>query len=173
MEVVEAIKTRRSIRSFLSSAISDREVESLIESATWAPSAGNLQPWEFVVVRDQGLKERLAEEALHQWWIAEAPVVVVACADERRSSRVYGTRGKVLYCICDVSAAVENFLLAAHAKGLGSCWVGAFHDEGVARLLELPSGVRPIAILPVGRPAERPQPPSRRPVSELIHFERF
>ncbi len=173
MELSEAIRTRRSVRSFLSSPISDSEVEYLIELATWAPSAGNLQPWEFVVVRDERVKERLAEEALHQWWIAEAPVVVVACADERRSARVYGARGRLLYCICDVSAAVENLLLAAHARGLGSCWVGAFHDDGVSRLLSLPSGVRPIAILPLGRPAERPSPPPRRSLEEVVHFDRY
>ncbi|MEM4700374.1 MAG: nitroreductase family protein [Candidatus Nezhaarchaeales archaeon] len=173
MDVVEAIKTRRSVRSYLASTISDHELEGLLELATWAPSAGNLQPWEFVVVRDEGVKEKLAAEALHQWWIAEAPVVVVACANERRSSSVYGARGRSLYCICDVSAAVENLLLAAHARGLGSCWVGAFNDEGVARLLGLPSGVRPIAILPIGKPAERPSPPPRRPLREVLHFDRF
>ncbi|MCX8204362.1 MAG: nitroreductase family protein [Candidatus Nezhaarchaeota archaeon] len=173
MDVVEAIKTRRSIRSYFTSMISDSELEALLELASWAPSAGNLQPWEFVIVRDEKIKERLAAEALHQWWITEAPVVVVACANERRSSSIYGVRGRSLYCICDVSAAVENLLLAAHASGLGSCWVGAFHDEGVARLLKLPSGVRPIAILPIGRPAEHPAPPPRRPLSEVLHFDQF
>jgi len=173
MELIEAIRTRRSVRSYLSSAVSDSELEELLELATWAPSAGNLQPWEFVVVREERVKERLAEEALHQWWIAEAPVVVVACANERRSSSIYGARGRTLYCLCDGSAAVEILLLAVHSRGLGSCWVGAFHDEGVSRLLGLPGGVRPVAILPIGRPAEKPSPPPRRPLREVVHFERF
>lgn len=173
MELEEAIRTRRSIRSYISSPINDHELFELLELATLAPSAGNLQPWEFVVVKDDEIKRELAAEALHQWWITEAPVVVVACANERRSSSVYGTRGKSLYCICDVSAAVENLLLALHARGLGSCWVGAFRDEGVARTLSLPDWVRPIAILPIGKPAERPRPPPRRPLREVVHFDQF
>lgn len=173
MELEEAIRTRRSIRSYARLPVSDHELFELLELATWAPSAGNLQPWEFVVVKDDEIKRRLAAEALHQWWIAEAPMVVVACANEKRSSSVYGARGRSLYCICDVSAAVENLLLALHARGLGSCWVGAFHDEGVAHVLNLPTWVRPIAILPIGKPAERPRPPPRRPLREVVHLDQF
>jgi len=173
MDVIEAIKTRRSVRRFKRQPVPDDLINMIIESGIWAPSAGNLQPWEFVIVKDEDLKLRLAKAALHQMWIAEAPVVIVACANERRSQLGYGERGRRLYCICDVSAAVQNMLLTAHALGLASCWVGAFHDDEVAELLELPPGVRPIAILPIGYPAESPPPPPRRGAKEVIHLNRY
>jgi len=173
MDVFEAIRTRRSVRRFRGDPVPDEALRLILEAATWAPSAGNLQPWELIVVRDEEVKLKLARAALHQMWIAEAPIVIVACANERRSQLGYGERGRRLYCICDVSAAIQNMLLAAHALGLGSCWVGAFHDDEVSEILGLPPGVRPIAILPIGYPAESPSPPPRRSLREVVHVDRY
>jgi len=173
LEVLEAIKTRWSIRRFTGDGVTWEEELTLIDAARWAPSAGNLQPWEFVVVRRQDLKERLARAALNQRFIAEAPMVVVVCADPMRSAMVYGPRGANLYCIQDTAAATQNMLLAAHSMGLGTCWVGAFDERAVRRVLDIPPDIRPVAIVPVGRPAERPKPPRRREVGEIIHHDGY
>ena len=173
MDVFEAIKGRRSIRAYRDMDVSQEIVEKLIEAARWAPSAGNIQPWEFIIVRNPETKRRLAEAALRQSFIEEAPVVIVVCADEERSARGYGTRGRTLYCIQDTAAAIQNIHLAAYALGLGTCWVGAFIEDEARKILNIPEGVRPVAIIPVGYPAESPSPRSRRPLKEIIHYERF
>ncbi len=173
LDLFEAIRIRRSTRAFSDEEVPETEVEKLLDAARLAPSAGNIQPWEFVVVREAETKRRLAEAALDQYFIAEAPVVIVVCADEDRSARGYGSRGVNLYCIQDTAAAIENILLAACALGLGACWVGAFRELEVRRILNVPLGVRPVAIIPVGRPAERPRVRHERPLREMIHREAF
>jgi len=164
---------RRSVRAYTSEEVSEEEVEKLIEAARWAPSAGNIQPWEFVIVTNAETKRRLAEAALHQTFIEEAPVVIVVCADLERSSWGYGSRGVNLYCLQDTAAAIENILLAATALGLSTCWVGAFHEDEVAKVINTPRGVRPIAIVPVGRAAEKPRVPRKRSLVEIVHYETF
>jgi nitroreductase len=121
LDVVDAIKGRRSVRSFDSSRdISDEVIGQLIDSARWAPSAGNIQPWEFIIVRTLEAKRKLAEAAFGQSFLTEAPVVIVVCADENRSSSRYGKRGRELYCLQDTAAAAQNVHLAAHSMGLGT-----------------------------------------------------
>jgi nitroreductase len=173
VNVLEAIKGRRSIRAFKSTDVAPETLEKLIAAARRAPSAGNIQPWEFVIIRKQEIKRRLVEAALDQTFIEEAPVVIVACANENRSSEGYGVRGKTLYCIQDTAAAIQNILLAAHSLGLGTCWVGAFQEEEAREILRIPNGVRPVAIIPLGFPAESPYPPDRRPVGQIVHYETF
>lgn len=173
MDVLDAIKGRRSVRAFKSQDVSQELVEKLIDAARWAPSAGNIQPWEFIIVRRPEIKSGLAEAALCQTFIEEAPVVIVVCADENRSSQGYGVRGKTLYCIQDTAAAVQNINLAAYSLGLGTCWVGAFREEEARKILRVPAGMRPVAIIPVGYPAESPPPRSRRPINTIIHYETF
>jgi nitroreductase len=173
MDVLEAIKGRRSIRAFKSQNVSQELVEKLIDAAIWAPSAGNIQPWELIIVRRLEIKRELAEAALHQTFIEEAPVVIVVCADENRSWRGYGVRGKTLYCIQDTAAAIQNIHLAAYSLGLGTCWIGAFSEEEAQKILSVPRGVRPVAMIPVGYPAEAPPPRSKRPLDNVIHYEKF
>ena len=174
MDVFEAIKGRRSIRAFTKEPISDKEIKKLIDAARWAPSAGNIQPWEFVIVRDSKVKHGLAAAAaLDQTFIEEAPVVIVVCADQLQSGRGYGSRGSNLYCLQDTAAATQNMLLAAHAMGLGACWVGAFKEEEARKVLNISNGVRPVAIVPVGHPAEKPMARSKRQKSEIVHRETF
>ncbi len=173
MDILEAIKSRRSIRAFKSQNVPAEVVENLIDAARWAPSAGNIQPWDFIIVRKPEIKKRLAEAALGQTFIQDAPVVIVVCANEDRSSQGYGARGKTLYCIQDTGAAIENILLVAYSFGLGTCWVGAFREEEARVILKVPCGMRPVAIVPVGYPAEEPSPRSRRPMNQIVHFETF
>jgi len=173
MELFDTIKKRRSVRAFTDEGVSDEEVQRLIDAARWAPSAGNIQPWEFVVVRSPEVKRMLAAAALNQTFIEEAPVVIVVCADQTRSGRGYGSRGVNLYCIQDTAAATQNLLLAATAMGLGACWVGAFYEEQASKAVKAPRGVRPVAIVPIGHPAEKPSSRPRRPISEIVHHETF
>jgi nitroreductase len=173
LDVFEAIKSRRSVRAFSEERVSDKDLWKLLNAARMAPSAGNIQPWSFVVVRTSQIKRRLAEAALNQHFIEEAPVVVVACADEERSKQGYGSRGEHLYCIQDTAAAVQNILLAAVALGLGACWVGAFHENEVRDALNIPAGLRPVAIVPVGWPNEQPQPRFKRSLEDIIVYEAF
>ncbi len=173
MDVMVAIKSRRSIRSFEDRDVPDGALETLIEAASCAPSAGNIQPWIFVIVKEPETRHWLAQAALRQTFIQKAPIVLVVCADEVRSSVRYGDRGRSLYCIQDTSAAVENIILSAHSLGLGACWVGAFREEEVRQILRIPEGVRPVAIVPVGYPAESPRPRRKRPFQEILRYESF
>jgi nitroreductase len=174
MDVLEAIKGRRSVRAFRSEKnVSEETVQELIDAACWAPSAGNIQPWEFIVVRKPEIKRRLAEAAFDQSFIDEAPVVIVVCADENRSSEGYGQRGRALYCIQDTSAAIQNIHLAAYSLGLGTCWVGAFKEDEVREILKIPRGIRPVALIPVGYPLKFPSPRAKRAVGEIVHYEVF
>jgi len=173
LDVFEAIKKRRSIRAFTPEDVSKEEIEKLLDAARYAPSAGNIQPWEFIVIRDFKIKRKLSIAALDQKFIEEAPVVIVVCANEMRSSRRYGNRGATLYCLQDTAAAIQNMLLTACALDLGTCWVGAFHEEDVRETLDVPKGVRPIAIISVGHPAEKPEIRFKRALSEIVHYENY
>jgi len=173
MDVLEAIKGRRSIRAFKNEDVSQEIIEKLIDAAIYAPSAGNIQPWEFIIVRKLNIKKNLVEAASGQSFIEEAPVVIVVCANENRSSQGYGARGKTLYCVQDTAAAMQNILLFAYSLGLGTCWIGAFREEEVKEILKIPFGIRPVAIIPVGYPAEFPSPRSRRPINLIVHYETF
>ena len=173
MDVFEAIKKRRSVRAYTDEKVSEEDAERLIDAARWAPSAGNIQPWEFVVVKDAETKRKLSDAALNQTFIKKAQIVIVVCADLNRSSSGYGSRGAHLYGIQDTAAATENILLAAQELGLATCWVGAFHEDEVAKAVKAPRNMRPVAMVTVGHPAEEPTVPHKRSVNEIVHYEAF
>jgi nitroreductase len=166
----QAMEARRSVRAFdRQRDVPSDEVTRLLHAATRAPSAGNCQPWRFFVVRDRETKNALARAALNQWFLSEAPVVVVVCADPERSARRYGDRGRYLYSLQDTAAATENLLLAAVASGLGACWVGAFDEAAAAEVLDLSSHLRPVAIVPVGYRIEQSEHPTDRlPLDSVV-----
>jgi nitroreductase len=165
------IEERHSVRDFDARRdVSPEMVQRILRTAVRAPSAGNCQPWHFVVVRSERTKDLLAEAAYDQWFIAEAPVVVVVCADPARSAWRYGSRGVQLYCLQDTAAATEHILLAVTALGLGACWVGAFDERAVSQALGLPSDLRPVAIVPIGYPVARPDRALRRSLKEIVTF---
>ncbi len=170
MECMEAIKERRSIRRFRDKTIGKEMLESLLNAAQMAPSAGNLQARDFIIITCENTKQKLIKASLNQSFIAKAPVVIVAVANIERSSLKYGSRG-TLYAIQDASAGVMNLLLAAHSIGLSTCWIGAFDERAVSELLKLPPGAMPIAIIPVGYPDEKPQMPVRMGLDKVIHME--
>jgi nitroreductase len=167
MEFAEVVKKRRSVRHFNTKlAVSDADIRDLLSVATTAPTAGNIQPWRFVVVRSLEARERLAA-AMGQKWATAAPVIIAVCVDPRPCAARYGDRGEKLYAIQDTAAAVENILLATVDKGLASCWIGAFDTTSVAAALGVVAPITPIAILPVGYSAESAGKPARRPIDEV------
>lgn len=169
MPTLEIMKNRRSIREFQAKVIPGEIIDRLIEALIWAPSAGNLQSRKFYFVFNEKVKKDLARAALDQDFIAQAPLVVVGCTDDKITWR-YGERGKKLYSICDVACSIQNLILLAHEFDLGTVWVGAFDENEVSKILNLPNNLRPIVIAPVGYPAEKPKPPKRVSRSEAIEF---
>lgn len=173
MQLFEAIERRHSIRAYRAAPVERSKIEAVVAAARLAPSAGDLQAYLILIVENPETKARLAEAALGQTFIAEAPIVFVFLADTRRSERKYGERGATLFCIQDATIAAAYVQLAAAAQDLGACWVGAFDEARVATLLATPAHLRPIALMPIGYPAESPVRPARRPLSELIRHERL
>lgn len=167
--VMENIMTRRSIRKYRKINVSDDDIFKLLDAARHAPSAGNRQSWEFIIVRDAAMKKQLAEAAKGSEWLADAPVILVACVNNSIAGINAGERGMRLYGIQNVAAAIENFMLAANAMGLGTCWVGAFSEPKVAIPLRCPEYVRPCALIPLGWPDEAPPAPPRHEASEFVH----
>ncbi|MGD6810310.1 MAG: nitroreductase family protein [Candidatus Bathyarchaeia archaeon] len=173
MEVFEAIKNRRSIRQFTNQTVSEETVEKLIEAARLAPTAGNAQAYQLVIVQQEAQKQRLTYAAFGQKQIHTASVVFVICVDLKKAKDSYGDRGLSLYCIQDTAAVTENILLAACSLGLGTCWIGAFKEEDVKKVVNAPEDMRPVAMIPVGYPAEAPPERPRRLPAEFVHKETF
>lgn len=164
--MLDLIKKRRSIRRYTGEPVSDADVKAMLEAAMAAPSANNVQPWEFVVVRDRTLRQQLAET--HPWaaMCAQAPVVFVMCGHERQSN----------HWVEDVSAATENLLLAAAGLDLGAVWVMVYpqprYEEHVRNVLGIPRGLRVLCLVPVGHPAES-KPPHTKYDESKIHYDRY
>ena len=173
MDVYEAIKTRRSIRKYLDKPLVWDDVYKIVDSGRLAPSAGNLQNWKFIVVLDQGKREQIAEACLQQQWMIKAPVHIVICSDPDKAEKYYGARGERLYSVQNGAAAAENMILTAQSFGLGTCWVGAFDEEMVKRVLSIPSEVRPQIILTLGYPDEKPVKPIRHPVTSILYVDKW
>ena len=168
MDVVECIEGRTSIRVFRPDPVDDETVNESLRLANLAPSAGNLQARDFFVVRDQKTKKALKEAALNQDFVRTAPVDIVCCANHERIKH-YGERGRSLYCLQDVAAAIQNMMLYLHSKGLGSVWVGAFDEAKARAALNLPPHLRPVAILSIGYPAEKGIHRKRLPLEQIVH----
>ncbi|HSK46405.1 MAG TPA: nitroreductase family protein [Coriobacteriia bacterium] len=167
MEFAEVIAKRRSVRHFdVKRDVSTKDINALLETGISAPSAGNIQPWRFTVVRSDEAKQKLSS-ALSQRWATKAPVIIVVSLDPRPCAARYGDRGEALYGIQDTAAAVENILLAAFDRGLASCWIGAFDEVAVRDSLGIAAPITPLAILPIGYSAESAGRPARRPLAEV------
>jgi len=169
MDYFQLIDQRRSIRAFEAKPVEAEVLQRILEAANRAPSAGNLQAYEIYLVTSSALRLELARAALDQQFIAQAPAVMVFCAHPARSQPRYRQRGLRLYCIQDATIACAFAMLAASALGLGSVWVGAFDDDRVRRILGAPPDQIPVAILPIGYPAEQPGPAPRRSLDDLVH----
>jgi nitroreductase len=164
MDALEAIRQRRSVRSFRREPVGREVLEQLVDCGRLAPTAMATEPWEFVVVTDEEMRKRIADTTDYGRFIADAPAcVAVFCKDTK-------------YCLEDGCAATENILVAAAALGLGSCWVAGdkkgYADE-IRQMLSVPKGYRLVSLLPVGYPAEAGGAVEKRPLEEVLHWEQF
>ena len=172
MDIDEIITSRTSIRTFKPDPIDDETIDVALRLANQAPSAGNLQARDFVVIKSSRTRKMLAEAAFKQDFIRTAPVVIVCCANLDRI-KPYGDRGRTLYCLQDVAAGVENMMLYLHSRGLGTVWVGAFDEAKVSEALSLPESARPVAMVPIGYPAGKGVRRTRLPPEQYIHSEKW
>ncbi len=168
--VIEAIKLRKSVRSWEDRPIEEEKLAAVLEAARLAPSASNRQEWRFVVVREAATRKKLASAANNQAFVGEAPVVLACCAesDNHRMSC-----GQLCYPI-DLAIAIDHIALAAVELGLGTCWIGAFQEDKVKALLGIPDEVRVVELLPLGYPADpSPKEKKRKPLDDLVHWDRW
>ncbi len=173
MDLLDAIKTRRSVRKFSDKPIDEAVLERVLDAARLAPSGNNVQPWHFVVVRDAGRRTKLAELCNNQTFIGRAPVVIAACGKSYPSK--FHWIGEHM-AIVDVTIAVDHLALAARAEGLGTCWIGAFTHDPVHAFLELPDTYRVMWIMPIGYPLDDDafaETDRRRPLGEMVSHETF
>lgn len=174
MEFNEVVRKRKMIRQYeLERSVPDYIVSKLIENAHTAPSAGHTQVQEFIIVKDASVKSKLGDAALGQTQIYDAAVLIVVCSNTSRSVDRYGKRGKEFYSIIDGAFASMLMLLTAVSEGIGACFVGAFEDDKVSKLLQLPEYVKPIGIITLGYPAERPEKFERIEISKLVYHDRY
>jgi nitroreductase len=176
MDVLEAIKTRRSVRAYSSREIPAKKLDRLRQAIRYAPSACNLQPWRFVFVKSASLRRQVAQAALDQMWMAQAPIIVAACGIPRVAYKTMGGYGNSAEI--DVTIALDHLTLAAVAEGLGTCWVGAFDEKKIKSLLDVPRHAKVVALVPVGYPAS-PDANSpikdgdRRKAAEVFRVDRY
>jgi len=170
LNLLDVIKTRRSIRRYKSINISDDVIHQLIDAAHYAPSADNIQPWEFIIVKDKRAKEQLAKT--HAWsdFVKDAPVCIVVLGNEEASPS---------YFLIDATCATENLLLAAHTLNLGACWVAVYDsynpsfESYMRTVLNVPQHLRIIAMVPIGYPNEKLAPRNLREISKIVHIDKY
>lgn len=170
MDVYEAIRLRKSVRSYQDKPIEDDKLNRVLEAMRLAPSASNRQEWRFVVVQDKETKKRLAVAANNQAFLADAAAVLVCCADSSDHMMPCGIKSFSV----DVSIAIDHLTLAAVAEGLGTCWIGAFDPEKVKEILGIPKEVVIVELMPLGYPTDASQKEkSRKPLSEIVRREKW
>ena len=167
-EFFDFLTTRCSVREYGKEPVTPEEVEYILDCASTAPSAGNLEAWDVVLVIDEGEKEILSHAAYDQPHIENAAVLFAVCANYVRSMSRYGERG-ILYAVQDATIACTYMMLAAHSIRLQSCWVGAFDEDEVRQVLKLPQHVRPVAILCVGKGVPTGHYTERMSIAEHVH----
>jgi nitroreductase len=168
VSLLEAFRSRRSVRVFEKRRIEPEVMTQLLEAVQSSPTAGNLQAYQVYLVETPDRIKSLANAALGQACVSGAPAVLVFCTDAGRSAVKYGDRGTSLYCLQDTTIAATFAHLAAFALGLGSVMVGAFNEREVARIIGAPPSHRPILLLPLGYPDENPEATDRRPIDEFV-----
>jgi len=197
LKLLDVIKDRRSVKEYFSKEISKEVLLRILEAGRWAPSAHNAQPWRFIVIKDSALKHKIAVDMTRRWnedlskngipkeqreslikasvdQFGNAPIIIVAClAMEGMDEYPDDQRKKIenVMAVQSVAAAIENVLLAAHGEGLGSCWFCAplFCPDIVRKTLKIPTHIAPQALITLGYPANKPNPPPRKPLEDIIH----
>jgi nitroreductase len=169
MDFFDLIDSRHSMRGFLDTPIEDDQLQQILQAANRAPSAGNLQAYEIYVVRKGDQRDAVAAAADEQAFVAEAPLILIFCANPARSAAWYKKRGVELYSGQDATIACAFAMLAATALGLSTVWVGAFRDAEVRAAVGIPDVLRPVALLPIGHAGRKPPMTARRSLADLVH----
>lgn len=162
MDVFEAIRLRRSIRRYRDIEIPHANIERLLEAARLAPSGSNLQNWKFIVVKDKNIRKKLAQACNNQSFVGEASLVIAGVVDPSKK-----------WHQVDLAIAFEHIVLEAQELGLGTCWIGAFQEEKVKDILEVPEDKKVVALLTIGVPSEAPPPRPRKPLSEIVCYNEY
>ena len=172
MEFKKLIKKRHCVRKFDSNKeITDAQLNQILEAARLAPSEGNTQPWFFIVIKNQKLKEKITETNIfRQKFIKDASIVIIICIDLKIAENSYGKRSLNLFSIQSTAAAAEHIFLAATNLGLGACWIGAFDEDKVKKVLDLENKYRPVVIMPIGYSAESTPSTERKSLLEISKF---
>jgi len=184
MDFFEVVETRRSIRRFMDKPVEEDKLQAILEAVRQAPSWANLQCWRFIVVKDPAVKEKISEISYVESFfapkgykanpskkgLAEAPVIIVACADPSQSGTIWGQS----YYMTDMGIAAQNLMLAARALGLGTVFVGVFDEEKIHSMLAIPPNIRVVGLFPVGYPLEeKASGPARKPLNEIAFYEKW
>jgi nitroreductase len=173
MEFDDIVRKRKMIRKYLPKKIPDRIISKLIKNASRAPSAGHTQVQEFIIVKDPATKKKMRQVSVNQKVIEDAPVLIVVCSNTSRSVDRYGQRGRDFYSIIDGAFASMLILLTAVNEEIGAGFVGAFEDDKIAEILDLPEYVKPVGIIALGYPDESPAKLERIERNQLVHYERW
>jgi nitroreductase len=169
MDLYEAIKLRYSVRSYLNKPVEQDKLDRVLEAARLAPSGSNRQPWKCVVVRDAETRKKLVRACSDQTFVGQAPAVIAAVGLTPDRMMSCGVPGDPV----DVAIALEHVALAATAEGLGTCWIGAFHQDQVRALLGVPANAKVIEVMTLGYPADQPRPKTRKPMKALVCYDRW
>lgn len=169
MELESVIKERQSVRAYEDRPIPEEKLQKVLESARLAPSANNRQPWKFVVVKEDKRRQEVAQAANYQTFVGEAPVVIAAVATNTEHVMSCGVPSHLV----DLAIAVDHMTLAAVNEGLGTCWIGAFSQEKVKKILKIPERCRVVALLPLGYPKEKKGAKIRKSLQEIVCYETF
>ncbi len=171
MDFYDVIRKRLSVRSYKPDPVPEDVLNRILEAGRLAPSAKNFQPWKFIVVKDPAVRQALVPACKGQGSVGQAPVVICGCAIEEQAWK--GMGGYWSAEAVDTTLALEHMILAAAAEGLGTCWIGAFLEAEVKKVLAIPEGVKPIALTPLGSPAVEAKPRPRKPISEIVCVDRW
>jgi nitroreductase len=179
--IIPAITNRRSIRKFAPKPVEAEKIHAVLEAARWAPSGNNMQPARFIVVRDRDIRYALTQADHSQAWMMAAPVFIVAVADLLARVAPESTykvdelspQWEVKRVIRDTATATGYLLLEVENQGLGACWTGFFSQEDVRPILGLPEDKFVVAIIPIGYPAESPNPRMRKSLDEIVRYEKW
>ena len=173
MDVFDCIRTRRSIRKYKDKPVPWDNIVEILQAGKYAPFAGNILNCKFIVVKNESKRRAIADACSQQYWMQDAPIHIVVVGEPEKLERYYGTRGVRLYTIQGAAAEIENMLLTAHSIGLGSCWIGAFDEEEIRSLCNLPEHINVQGIITIGYANEAPQPPPKYRIEHAMFFERW
>lgn len=169
MDVFSAIQGRRSIRKYKAVPVEEEKLNRVLEAARLSPSAGNAQNWKFIVVTDEETRKKLKDAYGGQEFVAQAPVIIVACGTEPAAVMLCGQHRYTV----DLSIAFSYLILEAHELGLGTCWLGRFEEDKVKEVLGIPENVRVVAVTPLGYPEENPNPRPRKDIGEIVSYDKY